>query len=146
MASRAEPSCPICRHGQPLDVVGELPSVWVTAQALAPLPGYVCIVAKRHVVEPFQLPPAEMAAFWSESMSLARVLHDLLNPLKMNYEIHGNSIPHLHLHIYPRFQRDPFQGRAIDGRSTSFERSLEDLDRIRGAIEPLGSASPRIGQ
>ena len=144
MASTAEQSCPICRDGQPSDLIGELPSLWVTAPALAPLPGYVCVVAKRHVVEPFQLPPAEMAAFWSESMSVARVLHDLLQPLKMNYEIHGNSIPHLHLHVYPRFHGDPFVGRAIDGRSTSFERSLEDLDRIRGAIESLGHASPRI--
>jgi diadenosine tetraphosphate (Ap4A) HIT family hydrolase len=55
----------------------------------------------------------------------------------MNYEIHGNSIPHLHLHLYPRFRGDPYEGRAIDGRSASFERSPEDLERIRGAIEPL---------
>jgi diadenosine tetraphosphate (Ap4A) HIT family hydrolase len=137
-----EQACPICRSGQPLDVVGELPNVWVTAQALAPLPGYVCVVAKRHVVEPFQLPPAEMAAFWSESMSAARVLHDLLHPLKMNYEIHGNSIPHLHLHLYPRFRGDPYEGRAIDGRSTSFERSPEDLERIRGVIAPLSDLKP----
>jgi diadenosine tetraphosphate (Ap4A) HIT family hydrolase len=132
-----ERSCPICRDGQPLDLIVELPAVWVTAQAIAPLPGYVCVVAKRHVVEPFQLPAAEMSAFWSQSMSVARALHELLDPLNMNYEIHGNSIPHLHLHLYPRFCGDPYQGRAIDGRSTSFERSPEELERIRAAIEPL---------
>jgi len=137
MTTAAEQPCPICHDGRPSDLIGELPSIWVTAPALAPLPGYVCVVAKRHVVEPFQLPQAEMAAFWSESMSVARVLHDMLNPLKMNYEIHGNSIPHLHLHVYPRFHGDPFEGRAIDGRSTSFERSPEDLERIRGVIAPL---------
>jgi diadenosine tetraphosphate (Ap4A) HIT family hydrolase len=138
MASDAdERSCPICRDGQPLDLIVELPAVWVTAQALAPLPGYVCVVGKRHVVEPFQLPSAEMTAFWSESMSVARALHELLRPLKMNYEIHGNSIPHLHLHLYPRFRGDPYEGRAIDGRSIGFERTPEDLERIRGAIEPL---------
>jgi diadenosine tetraphosphate (Ap4A) HIT family hydrolase len=142
MASTAEQSCPICRNAQPSDVIGELPSVWVTAPALAPLPGYVCVVAKRHVAEPFQLPPAEVAAFWSESMSVARVLHDLLHPLKMNYEIHGNSIPHLHLHLYPRFRGDPYEGRAIEGRSTSFERSTEDVERIRGVIAPLSDLKP----
>lgn len=133
----AEPSCPICRSGQPSDLIGELPSVWVNAPPLAPLPGYVCVVAKRHVAEPFQLPQAEMEAFWSECMSVALVLHDLVHPLKMNYEIHGNSIPHLHLHLYPRLRGDPYEGRAIDGRSTDFERSPEDLARIRGAIERL---------
>jgi diadenosine tetraphosphate (Ap4A) HIT family hydrolase len=142
MTTTAEQSCPICHDGRPSDLIAELPSVWVTAPAFAPLPGYVCVVAKRHVVEPFQLPPAEMAAFWAESMSVARVLHGLLHPLKMNYEIHGNSIPHLHLHLYPRFQGDPYEGRAIDGRSTAFERSPEDLERIRGAIDPLPDLRP----
>jgi diadenosine tetraphosphate (Ap4A) HIT family hydrolase len=132
-----EQSCPICDRGQPLDLIAELPTVWVTAQPFAPLPGYVCIVAKRHVVEPFQLPPAEMAVFWSEGMSVARALDELVHPPKMNYEIHGNSIPHLHLHLYPRFRGDPYEGRAIDGRSSGFERTPEDLQRIRRAIEPL---------
>jgi diadenosine tetraphosphate (Ap4A) HIT family hydrolase len=136
-STAADPSCPICRGGQPLDLIGELLAVWVTAPPLAPLPGYVCVVAKRHVAEPFQLPQAEMEAFWSECMSVALVLHDLVRPLKMNYEIHGNSIPHLHLHLYPRFRGDPYEGRAIDGRSTGFERSPEDLERIRGAIDLL---------
>ncbi len=139
----AERSCPICRSGRPLDVIGELPAVWVTAQTRAPLPGYVCVVAKRHVAEPFQLPPTEMAAFWADCMRVARALSDLLQPVKMNYEIHGNSIPHLHLHLYPRFRGDPYEGRAIDGRSTHFERSPEDLARIRGALPGLGDgASP----
>jgi diadenosine tetraphosphate (Ap4A) HIT family hydrolase len=121
-----------------LDLIADLPTVWVTAQARAPLPGYVCVVAKRHVAEPFQLPPAEMAAFWSECMSVARALHDLVRPRKMNYEIHGNSIPHLHLHLYPRFPGDPYEGRPIDGRSMEFERSAEDIARIRSAVEEAG--------
>jgi diadenosine tetraphosphate (Ap4A) HIT family hydrolase len=58
----------------------------------------------------------------------------------MNYEIHGNSIRHLHLHLYPRFPGDPYQGRAIDGRAMSFERSPDDLARIRAAVTRLGDA------
>jgi diadenosine tetraphosphate (Ap4A) HIT family hydrolase len=34
----------------------------------------------------------------------------------MNYEIHGNSIPHLHMHFFPRYRGDHFEGRPIDPR------------------------------
>ena len=105
--------CPICASGQPLDVIAELDAVWVSAPPVAVLPGYACVVARRHVEEPFQLPDDEMFAFWRESMAVARALSSLLEPRKMNYEIHGNSIPHLHLHLYPRFAGDPFEGRPI---------------------------------
>jgi diadenosine tetraphosphate (Ap4A) HIT family hydrolase len=71
-------------------------------------------------------------------MSVAAALNELVQPSKMNYEIHGNSIPHLHLHLFPRFAGDPFQGRPIDGTSTAFERSAEDIERLRVAIASLG--------
>ncbi len=60
--------CPICERRKPLDVIGELDSVWVTAAAEAPLPGYVCVVAKRHVDEPYQLQDEDRARFWDEAM------------------------------------------------------------------------------
>ena len=126
--------CPICRSGHPLDVIAELDATWVTAQPAAVLPGYACVVAKRHVQEPFQLPDDEMVAFWRESMAVARALSSLLEPRKMNYEIHGNSIPHLHLHLYPRFPGDPFEGRPIDMDAPSFTRTKDELRRMAGAI------------
>ena len=38
----------------------------MTAAARAPLPGYICVVSKTHVSEPFDLPPNQQAAFWLE--------------------------------------------------------------------------------
>jgi diadenosine tetraphosphate (Ap4A) HIT family hydrolase len=129
-----ETSCIICQNGGPLDGIAELPTTWVTAPPGAPLPAHACVVAKRHVAEPFELDEPERSAFWTESMSVAAALSDLVQPSKMNYEIHGNTIPHLHLHLFPRFAGDPFQDRPIDGRSTAFERSREDIARLRAAV------------
>ena len=72
-----ETSCTICRHGGPLDVIAELPTVWVTAPPRAPLPGYICAVAKRHVGEPFELDEPELTGFWTESMSVAAALNEI---------------------------------------------------------------------
>jgi diadenosine tetraphosphate (Ap4A) HIT family hydrolase len=99
-----------------------------------PLPGYACVVAKRHVDEPFHLADSEMVAFWRESMLVARALDSLYDPIKMNYEIHGNTIPHLHLHLYPRFSGDPHQGAPIDARHVAFSRTASELSAIAEAI------------
>jgi len=133
-ALRKESSCPICVAGSPRDVLADWDATWVTAQVDAPLPGYACVVSKRHVIEPFELPPGELAAFWREAMQAARVLNELFRPAKLNYEIHGNTIPHLHLHLFPRFPRDPFVGGPIDPRRASFIRTPEDLERMRRAL------------
>src|SRR6267143_4133944 len=106
MANADERMCPICVQGVPNDRVAEFSASWLTAGPLAPLPGYACLVAKRHVREPFELPMPHRASFWEEAMRAAQILAGLFNPVKMNYEIHGNTIPHLHLHLFPRMPAD----------------------------------------
>jgi diadenosine tetraphosphate (Ap4A) HIT family hydrolase len=133
-----EPGCVICRDGGPLDVIADLPTTWVTAPPSAPLPGYICVVAKRHVAEPFELDEPEFTAFWKEAMAVAAALDELLQPSKMNYEIHGNTIRHVHLHLFPRFAGDPFEGGPIDGRIGVFDRSPEDIGRLKAAIATVG--------
>jgi hypothetical protein len=53
-ASRRRPDgCVICVAGAPLDVVADFPTCWATVPREAPLVGYVCVVAREHVNEPF---------------------------------------------------------------------------------------------
>ena len=127
-------TCPICKEGRPRDLLGELGASWVTGPEVAPLPGYACVVSKRHVVEPFDLPPADQARFWQDIVLTATALASLFRPVKMNYEIHGNTIPHLHLHLFPRYLGDPYEGGPIDGSRASFRRTPEQLAQIRQAI------------
>lgn len=133
-------ACLICSHPgrRPDDVVANLTVAWVTAGTNAPLPGYACVVAKRHVVEPYELAERERAAFWEDCMTAARGLADLLQPAKMNYEIHGNTIPHLHMHLHPRFVGDPYEGRPIDNQA-QFTRTVWEIDRITQAIRAVAS-------
>jgi diadenosine tetraphosphate (Ap4A) HIT family hydrolase len=91
---RKPEGCVICTSGQPLDIIAELPSTWATAQRVAPLPGYVCVVAKQHVVEPFEMTADDQCRFWRDVMLVARAVAEVAHPIKMNYEIHGNTLPH----------------------------------------------------
>jgi diadenosine tetraphosphate (Ap4A) HIT family hydrolase len=132
-----EPACPICERG-PKDVAADLEGVWVTIPPMTPLTGYVCLVAKRHVREPFELAEGERRAFWDDVDRVAKALSVGLKPDKLNYEIHGNTLPHLHLHLFPRWRGDRFEGQPIDGRDT---RPRTDDDRAAIA-RALGGQSP----
>lgn len=126
----------ICERGQPKDVVVDLEGVWVTVPPMTPLPGYVCLVAKRHVREPFELPDSERRAFWDDVDRVASVLSASLRPDKLNYEIHGNTIPHLHLHLFPRWRGDRFAGQPIDGSAVA-ARTADDRAAIDQALRSL---------
>lgn len=106
--------CPICTRGQPMDVVAELGTSWVTAQERAPMRGYACLVLRRHAVELHDLAAEEAAAYMRDVQKLSAAVAGITGAVKMNYEVHGNTLPHLHMHFFPRYRGDPFEGGPID--------------------------------
>jgi len=107
-------ACVICRRGEPLDVVADLEVSWLTVHEDAPLRGYCCLVFRRHAVELHNLSADEAGAYMRDIQRVSRAVQALTGAVKMNYEIHGNSLPHLHLHFYPRQVGDPFETGPID--------------------------------
>jgi len=68
--------------------------------------GYCVVASARHAVEPFDLPPAEARSFFDDVLSTARAVQAVCAPVKVNYEILGNVVPHLHCHVVPRYVDD----------------------------------------
>jgi len=134
-AERLAPEgCPLCRSERRSAHV-ELTASWAIIPEEAVLPGYVLVVSKRHVIEPFELPAQESAQFWADAMRTAAAVASVVQPVKVNYEIHGNTIPHLHLHVFPRFRGDPFERSPIDPHAvTSTRRSAAEIEALRRAI------------
>ena len=69
--------------------------------------GYCILVARRHAIELFQLSDNERRAYFDEMCSLARGIVACFGPHKLNYELLGNQVPHLHWHLFPRYRHDP---------------------------------------
>jgi len=109
-------ACPICREGRPAGIVAELNATYLTTSPDSPMRGYCCLVLKRHAVELSDLSADEAAALMKDLQRVAQVLQVLTGAVKLNYEIHGNTIPHLHVHLLPRYRGDPFEGGPIDPR------------------------------
>jgi len=76
-------------------------------------PGYTFVVAKEHITELFHLDRKARATVIEEVAATAAVLYKLFKPDKMNYELLGNMVPHMHWHLVPRFRTDRLWPRPI---------------------------------
>jgi len=113
---RSGERCVICRQGVPRNLLAELETSWVTFGEQAPIRGYTCLVFRRHAVELHDLSEVEGATFFRDVRRVSRAVAETTGAIKLNYEIHGNTVPHLHIHYFPRYIGDPFEGRPIDPR------------------------------
>ena len=93
---------PICLRREPLDLVANLEASWLTMQEAAPVRGYVCLVSQIHAVDLHDLQEAVACAFMRDACRVSKAVASVTGAVKMNYEIHGNTIPHLHMHFFPR--------------------------------------------
>jgi diadenosine tetraphosphate (Ap4A) HIT family hydrolase len=115
-AARAGEGCTFCDHGRPEETanlvrffVGEVSDAYLLRADIQR--GLTVVVWRgRHVVEPTELSDEEAASYGSEVLRVGRALETVLQPVKLNYNLLGNSVPHLHTHIVPRYADDPKPG------------------------------------
>jgi diadenosine tetraphosphate (Ap4A) HIT family hydrolase len=89
--------------------------------------GYAFVVWQgRHVAEPTELSPPEANAFWAEVAAAARAIEAYYEPVKMNWLSLGNGVPHLHVHLVPRYADDPVAGGPLESEAFEFD-SIEPL-------------------
>jgi diadenosine tetraphosphate (Ap4A) HIT family hydrolase len=93
--------------------IAELENCYVALNGDQFFPGYCLVFTKNHVTELFLLDPATRGAVIEEVNRVAAALYAVYHPTKINYELLGNMVPHMHWHIVPRFTSDPLWPRPI---------------------------------
>jgi diadenosine tetraphosphate (Ap4A) HIT family hydrolase len=90
------------------------PSTGVYLDRGSQIAGY-CLVVWRlgHVVEPTDLDAEAAAHYWQEVLAAGHALVGAFAPLKVNYFTLGNTVPHLHTHVVPRYRDDPAPGGPL---------------------------------
>jgi diadenosine tetraphosphate (Ap4A) HIT family hydrolase len=74
-----------------------------------------CVVAYRgHVNELFELPDAEMQAFVRDVARAARAIKTAFNAAKINYGAYSDKLPHLHMHLVPKYVGGPSYGSTFE--------------------------------
>jgi diadenosine tetraphosphate (Ap4A) HIT family hydrolase len=102
-------------------------------------PGWCVLVLKRHATELWQLGPAERAALMDEVTRVAQALAVEFDAVKMNYELLGNEVPHIHWHVVPRRADDPAPRKPAwtvqhEARRLSAGEIAERIKRIRARL------------
>jgi diadenosine tetraphosphate (Ap4A) HIT family hydrolase len=96
------------------------------------VPGYSVLVCTRHAPEPYDLSADEQALFFQDLVRATQALDRVYAPIKMNINILGNLVPHLHAHLLPRYYGDPAPGRPIDPQLQRVTLTPEEYqERIR---------------
>jgi diadenosine tetraphosphate (Ap4A) HIT family hydrolase len=85
-------------------------------------PGYAYAVWRsRHVTDITELTDIERAELWREVAIVADAMRAHYRPRKMNYEVLGNVVPYLHVHITARFA----DGDVAPGAPLPHRRDLD---------------------
>jgi diadenosine tetraphosphate (Ap4A) HIT family hydrolase len=74
-------------------------------------PGHCLIILRRHVAEYFQATTEEKAAIWALVDEMKIILDKEYRPDGYNVGVNigkmaGQSIPHVHIHMIPRYEGD----------------------------------------
>jgi diadenosine tetraphosphate (Ap4A) HIT family hydrolase/predicted kinase len=74
--------------------------------------GYCVVIWRgRHVSDPTELSADEARDYFDEVLRVGRAIEKQYKPIKMNFEMLGNSLPHLHTHVIPRYLDDGEPGQ-----------------------------------
>jgi diadenosine tetraphosphate (Ap4A) HIT family hydrolase len=74
-----------------------------------------CILALNdHKTELFQLNPDELQAFSRDMTRAAKALYEAFQPGKINYAAFGDTYPHIHFHLVPKYQGGPEWGSQFN--------------------------------
>jgi diadenosine tetraphosphate (Ap4A) HIT family hydrolase/ribosomal protein S18 acetylase RimI-like enzyme len=114
--------CPACNGAPPpagqADILLEYSASVAEYPGQGRLFGKMYVMPKRHYFHFEDMPADEMADFMKEVQQVGKALRKVTGAVKINYELHANSAPHLHIHLFPRYLDDDFPGAPIDYRVT----------------------------
>ena len=136
------PPCPMCSRWEddPDLRIVELTHSYVILNRDQFFPGYTLLFTKSHVTELFHLEREMRAELMEEVSRVARALSEVLSPDKINYELLGNMVAHMHWHLVPRFASDPLWPRPI--WAEPHDATHLSADGYRQLIEAIRKALP----
>ncbi len=104
--------------------------------------GHAAVVFRgRHVASLTELPAHELAEYWKDIQDVGHMIERVFNPCHMNYLLLGNIVPHLHVHVVPRYLDDPSPGLPLPWETR--EVPADEYSRQFQLLQAAGAAYDR---
>lgn len=103
-----EGSCPFCQDLEPFLRRGNTMAIF---DRFPVSPGHSLVIPLRHVESYFDLEPAERQEAWELVEEVRLELSERFSPSGFNLGVNigadaGQTVPHVHLHVIPRYPED----------------------------------------
>lgn len=137
--------CPHCVEGRPPETPHgiryfEGASADGYLQRTAPTRGYsVVIFRERHVGDMHSMTTDELTRFWSDVATVSRAIERVFAPVHLNLQLLGNAVPHVHVHVVPRYEPDPAPSMPLPAAAWTEAQRVGD-DELAAQIAALRDA------
>ena len=109
-------NCGYCMKNELLDPFGificELDASVVVLFKEQSHPGRCIVPCKDHKSELTELTDDERNAFFADVSRVAKAIHAIFHPNKINYGAFGDSSGHMHFHLVPKY-KDQFEWNGV---------------------------------
>ncbi len=103
--------CPFCQPQNSQNILLETQDCRAILDSFPVAPGHALIIPRRHLASYFDLPPEEQQLLWAMVNECKKYLQEHYHPDGFNIGINigdaaGQTIPHVHIHLIPRYTGD----------------------------------------
>ena len=77
-------------------------------------PGRCVVKLNEHKTEYFQMTKEQRDGYFEELAATAKAIFELYHPDKINYATFGDLVPHVHVHVVPKYKDGPDWGNPFD--------------------------------
>ena len=104
-------TCPFCSMLQTAEILMESELAYAVYDKFPVNPGHSLVIPKKHAADYFDLTPGEQNACWDLVNKIKAILDQRFCPDGYNVGINnlaaaGQTVPHVHIHIIPRYLGD----------------------------------------
>jgi histidine triad (HIT) family protein len=108
-------------------------------------PGHVLLLTRKHYPTIFEMPAAEVGRLFARAAEIAHAIRETMGCEGLNMGQNNGSaaaqiIPHVHVHIIPRYREDLPPGRWPSRRLASLDELRQTAHSIRRRLAPIPRA------
>jgi diadenosine tetraphosphate (Ap4A) HIT family hydrolase len=117
ISNKFSPSCPFCQPDIEREIIVESPNAFAIYDKFPVNKGHALIIPKKHCSNYFDLTFKEQSACISILNAVKQIIAKRYNPDGFNVGINineaaGQTVPHVHIHLIPRYKGDVEQPRG----------------------------------